>query len=118
MQALINLLGNAIKFTDEGSVEVVVERHPSYPEGVVINVVDTGVGISEADQKVIFDRFRQVDSGNARKHAGTGLGLNLVKELVELHGGTVGVTSKFGEGSSFFIRLPYTAMPPEKSVAS
>ncbi|MBF0170275.1 MAG: HAMP domain-containing protein [Nitrospinae bacterium] len=114
LQALINLLGNAIKFTDEGSVEIVVERAEVYPHGVVVSVIDTGVGISEADQKVIFDRFRQVDSGNARKHAGTGLGLNLVKELVELHGGSVGVTSQPGRGSTFFIRLPFTAIPPQK----
>jgi signal transduction histidine kinase len=110
LQALINLLGNAIKFTDTGSVTVVVKLVDDYPDGVVIDVVDTGLGISEADQAVIFDRFRQADSGDARKHAGTGLGLNLVKELVELHGGSVGLTSELGKGSTFFIRLPFTAV--------
>lgn len=109
LQILINLLSNAIKFTETGSVTVKIETPQDYPEGALIKVVDTGVGIPESYLSVIFDRFRQVDGGDSRKHAGTGLGLNLVKELAELHGGSVKVESEVGKGSTFIVHLPFVA---------
>ncbi|MGK7344708.1 MAG: ATP-binding protein [Candidatus Nitrospinota bacterium M3_3B_026] len=112
LQVLINLLSNAIKFTDKGSVGVFVERSGDYPDGALIRVKDTGRGIPESHLKAVFDRFRQVEGGDSRSHAGTGLGLNLVKELTELHGGVVWVESKVGEGSVFTVYLPFR--PPER----
>ncbi|MBI5816763.1 MAG: HAMP domain-containing protein [Nitrospinae bacterium] len=107
LQVFINLLSNAIKFTEKGYVEVSAGKDPQFPDGVVIKVTDTGIGIPQSYLEVIFDRFRQVDGGDARKHAGTGLGLNLVKELVELHRGWVKVESVEGKGSVFIVYLPF-----------
>ena len=106
LQILINLLSNAIKFTSEGSVSVNVETTKDYPDGALIKVSDTGAGIPDSYLKIIFDRFRQAHGGDSRSHAGTGLGLNLVKELTELHGGWVKVESEVGKGSVFTIYLP------------
>ncbi|MBF0635485.1 MAG: HAMP domain-containing protein, partial [Nitrospinae bacterium] len=114
-QALINLLSNSIKFTEKGHVEVRVETDSRYPDGALVKVVDTGIGIPENYLTIIFDRFRQVDGGDSRKHAGTGLGLNLVKELVELHGGWVKVESEVGKGSTFTFYLPFNAQISPKN---
>lgn len=114
-QALLNLVSNSIKFTEKGYVETRVEFDSKYPDGVLLKVVDTGIGIPENYLTVIFDRFRQVDGGDSRKHAGTGLGLNLVKELVELHGGWVKVESEVGKGSTFILYLPYNAQIATKN---
>lgn len=117
LQILINLLSNAIKFTDKGSVSVFVEQDGDYPGGALIRVADTGRGIPESHLKAVFDRFRQVEGGDSRSHAGTGLGLNLVKELTELHGGVAWVESRVGEGSVFTVYLPFRppARPEEGS---
>ncbi|HHO53904.1 MAG TPA: response regulator [Deltaproteobacteria bacterium] len=100
---LQNLLSNAVKFTPQGG-RITIRLRPG-PKDVVLEVEDTGVGISERDQQLIFDRF-----GQARRSGpqigGTGLGLALVKELVELHGGTVQVDSVLGQGSTFRVHLP------------
>lgn len=109
LQVFINLLSNAIKFTEEGSIRVDIGLDKEYPKGAIIKVTDTGIGIPKSHLEVIFDRFRQVESGDSRKHAGTGLGLNLVKELTELHGGWVKIESEVGEGSVFTIYLPFKA---------
>lgn len=102
-QVINNLLNNAIKFTDAGSVTVQV----SLEAGMLrISVADTGCGIPEEMMPHIFERFRQVDGFLTRRHQGTGLGLALVKELVDLMGGNVAVTSEPGKGSEFVIRLP------------
>ncbi len=101
-QILINLVGNAVKFTDEGTVSVTSRPLDG---GVELEVADTGVGIPEKDLPAIFDRFRQVDSSSTRKAGGTGLGLAITRKLVELHGGTIGVTSRLGEGSVFTFSL-------------
>ena len=102
--AVANLLSNAMKFTpDDGTVTV---RAGHEPEFVWIEVADTGCGIPEADVAKVFDRFHQVDGGKGGKIQGTGLGLALSKELVELHGGRMTVTSKLGEGTTFRIELP------------
>ncbi|MGM0531015.1 MAG: PAS domain S-box protein [Bacteroidota bacterium] len=103
-QIMDNLLSNAVKFTQEGSIELGYELHA---EGsLLFYVKDTGIGISNAQQKHIFERFRQADDSTIRVHEGTGLGLTISKNLVELMGGEMWVDSKEGEGSAFFFTLP------------
>ena len=97
-QVLMNLVGNAIKFTDVGEVEVRVGA----PDGMFIaSVADTGPGIPEEEQQRIFEEFQQVDSSSTRKKGGTGLGLAIAKRIVELHGGRIWVESTVGKGSTF-----------------
>jgi len=111
-QVIWNLLSNAVKFTTHGGkVEVIVERvGPS----TQITVTDTGRGIKAEDLPFIFDRFRQADSSSTRRFAGLGLGLALVKHLVELHGGQVSAESLGeGQGASFIVRLPVRAVRGE-----
>jgi len=109
-QILVNLIDNAIEFTAYGEVEIGLEEAPE-AGAVILRVRDTGIGISEADQAVIFDRFRQVDGSATRKHKGLGLGLSLVRELVKLLGGTVEVESQVGVGSTFSVNLPRESEP-------
>src|SRR5262249_12845520 len=105
-------LSNAIKFTPkEGHVEVRLERTGSQLQ---IQVQDTGIGISPDFLPHVFDRFRQADSSMTRKHGGLGLGLALVRHLVELHGGTVRAESPGeGHGATFTVKLPVRAVRPE-----
>lgn len=103
-QILINLVGNAIKFTEGGSITIEARALEDRAE---IKVVDTGIGIPEADLPEIFDKFRQVDSSSTRKAGGTGLGLAITKSLVELHGGAITVDSRPDEGSTFTFTLPH-----------
>lgn len=116
-QVLINLLNNAIKFTPEGgriSLEVQVNSQQFDPEAtnsqkfLQIAVIDTGIGIAPQNIKKLFQPFVQIDSSLNRHYQGTGLGLALVKRIVEHHRGQVGVTSEIGVGSCFTIYLPYT----------
>jgi signal transduction histidine kinase len=102
-QVFLNLLGNAIKFTEKGevSVEVVVSN-----ESFLVSVSDTGLGLSEADQKKIFEEFRQADGSSTREKGGTGLGLAIAKRIVEMHGGRIWVESTLGKGSTFWFTLP------------
>lgn len=102
-QVLINLLGNAIKFTATGSVSFLVDLVADDFDRAFLEfkVRDTGIGIDPADQKTIFDRFTQGDASTSRKFGGTGLGLAIVKQLVELMGGTVSLVSEPGQGSEF-----------------
>jgi signal transduction histidine kinase len=102
-QALINLIGNAIKFTDHGHVHVTSSVNG---KSVRISVADTGVGIDQAHQERIFERFWQGDSSATRRHSGTGLGLAITRQLVELHGGRIELESELGVGSTFSIILP------------
>lgn len=102
-QILINLLGNAVKFTESGGLTVKVRRLEEHNEYVVIEfvVADTGIGITEEQRGKIFDSFTQADASTTRKHGGTGLGLSICKRLVEMHGGSISVTSTLGKGSEF-----------------
>jgi two-component system phosphate regulon sensor histidine kinase PhoR len=102
-QMLINLVDNAIKYTEKGKVDVVLRKENSR---VAIEVVDTGIGIPEEDQARIFERFYVVDKSRSRKAGGTGLGLSIVKHIVSLHGGEVLCESRPGAGSRFIVFLP------------
>ena len=111
-QVFWNLLTNAVKFTPRGGrVQVVLERVDS---NVEIRVIDTGEGIRPEFLPHVFDRFRQADATTTRRHGGLGLGLSIVKQLVELHGGSVRVKSAgVGRGATFTVALPLTAIHPE-----
>ena len=115
-QVMWNLLSNAIKFTPMGGrIEVQVEVSDSVAE---ILVSDTGIGIGAKFLPYVFDRFRQADSTSTRSHDGLGLGLTIVRHLVELHGGTVGVSSLGdGQGTTFVVRLPLIADPEASSLS-
>jgi len=112
-QTVINLLSNAVKFTDKGSITIDVRlsirgiKQGETPIFADICITDTGIGIKEEDINKIFDKFTQVDSSLNRQYEGTGLGLNIVKKLVEINGGEIWVTSKYGEGSTFCFTLPF-----------
>ncbi|MBF0185901.1 MAG: PAS domain S-box protein [Magnetococcales bacterium] len=105
-QVLINLLGNAIKFTPQGEVSVRLTRHPQEPESLLFIVADTGIGIAQEQAIRIFEYFTQADSGITRRYGGAGLGLTISQKLVELMGGRIWVESQLGGGSTFFFTLP------------
>ena len=121
-QIVLNLADNALKFTHEGG-EVILGAEPGEldaegPEGlgaalfaasrpaVVLTVRDSGMGIPEESLSRIFDAFYQIDAGTTRAHGGAGLGLSIVKQLVDGHDGTIEVTSALGEGTIFTVKLP------------
>lgn len=101
---ILNLLSNAVKFTPEGG-RIVVNIFDEV-DNVKIVVKDTGIGIKEENINLIFDRFRQVDKSFTRNHEGSGIGLSIVKSLVEMQGGTISLSSEYGKGSEFVITLP------------
>jgi signal transduction histidine kinase len=102
-QVLINLVGNAIKFTDTGEVAIKAETNNG---SFHVSVRDTGPGISAADQARLFQEFQQADNAITRKKGGTGLGLAISKRIVEMHGGKIWVESQPGQGSTFAFTLP------------
>lgn len=108
-QILMNLAGNAIKFTDRGSVTILLSEEPLDPSagrtGIRFEIRDTGIGIAEEDQGRLFTMFTQVDGSAARRHGGTGLGLAICKRLAELMGGAIGVESRPGQGSIFWVSV-------------
>ena len=110
-QIVTNLAGNAVKFTNTGSVEIEVSgelRHAADNEheaSLLIQVHDTGIGIPPDKIDCIFDKFSQADGSSTRTHEGTGLGLTIAKQLVEIMGGSIGVESEPGKGSTFWFEL-------------
>jgi len=102
-QILINLISNAIKFTDAGHIAIRCDATDETQ--VTWCVADTGIGLRKHDKDIVFEKFRQVDYSSTRQYEGSGLGLSIVRELVELHHGRVWVESTFGEGSSFYFTI-------------
>ncbi|MGQ9657989.1 MAG: ATP-binding protein, partial [Fimbriimonadales bacterium] len=105
-QIVANFISNAIKFTHEGTVTVMLLPSPTYPHGVWIGVQDTGIGIPADKQASLFEAFTQADASTTRKYGGTGLGLAISKKLAEMMGGRSGVESEVGVGSLFYVDLP------------
>ncbi|AWG26526.1 GAF domain-containing hybrid sensor histidine kinase/response regulator [Flavobacterium kingsejongi] len=125
-QIIMNLAGNAIKFTEEGEVTIAVKMLAATDThySLRFSVKDTGIGISEDQLATIFERFTQAEESTTRKFGGTGLGLNIVKQLVELQNGEIHVKSKIGRGSEFYFTLDFkkatdsdTDMQEEKVMA-
>jgi PAS domain S-box-containing protein len=104
VQVILNIVGNAIKFTEEGEVKIEVNESNG---AFIISVSDTGQGLSEADLQKIFEEFHQVDSSSTRQKGGTGLGLSISKKIIEMHGGEIWAESKLGQGSTFWFTLPF-----------
>ena len=102
-QCLMNLAGNALKFTRSGGVRIGVARHG---EELIYRVSDTGIGIPPEELQNVFAEFRQVDATVTRQFGGTGLGLSISKKFIEMHGGRIWVESKVGEGSTFYFSVP------------
>jgi PAS domain S-box-containing protein len=109
-QVLINLVSNGLKFTAQGGVTIIVGRAPDAPASTLrFSVKDTGIGIPEEKQALLFQKFTQADSSITRRFGGTGLGLAICKRLIELMGGRVGLVSSPAEGSTFWFELPLSA---------
>jgi len=115
-QVLLNLISNASKFTDEGTitVEAMVQNGPNGKPEALINVIDTGPGISADGQEKLFKAFSQVDGSATRKSGGSGLGLSICANLVQLHNGRISVHSQVGKGSTFWFTLPLYNQPVEE----
>jgi signal transduction histidine kinase len=113
---VLNLLSNAFKFTFEGEIEVALRRRDGK---AVLTVRDTGIGVAAEQLPKLFDRFHRVPGARSRTHEGTGIGLSLVRELIELHGGTVTVESVVDRGTTFTVDLPFGAahLPPDRVAA-
>lgn len=124
-QIFLNLIGNAIKFTDEGSIEIRIayidfnesSGHQDQMGAIECSVIDTGIGIPEHDQKRLFQVFTQVDSSATRKYEGVGLGLAITKRLCEILGGSIKLNSELGVGSTFHFTIPATSQAEFKGVA-
>jgi len=114
-QVLLNLLGNAIKFTETGSVRVTAERQGAE---LRVSVRDTGIGVPAEDSERIFESFQQGKSGMTGKYQGTGLGLAISRQLVEMHGGKIWVKSTAGQGSTFTFTIPQRALPDAMELSS
>ncbi len=119
---LFNLLSNAFKFTLQGGEVLMSIEDSTQPEGLVIRLADTGIGIQNREKKKIFDRFFQCDTNAAVLNQGNGIGLSITKEFIRMHGGTIEVESVEGRGSIFVIRLPLKKIRdtfvPEEEIAA
>ncbi|MCS3869563.1 signal transduction histidine kinase/DNA-binding response OmpR family regulator/CHASE3 domain sensor protein [Chryseobacterium ginsenosidimutans] len=109
-QVLRNLLSNAIKFTEEGSINLNIKKDPKKADFIVFSVKDTGIGIAEDKQRIIFEAFQQADGSTRRKFGGTGLGLSISREIARLLGGELVLKSKVNEGSEFSLTIPVNAI--------
>jgi signal transduction histidine kinase len=105
-QVLLNLVGNAIKFTDKGEVAI---KATVADGSFTVAVRDTGPGIASADQAKIFEEFQQADDSATKKKGGTGLGLSIARRIIEMHGGRIWVESEVGKGSTFIFTVPVRA---------
>ncbi len=114
-QVLVNLVGNAIKFSEQGEIVVKYKVEPISTQQVKLNfeVIDNGIGVSQEQAKRLFKRFSQADNSTTRKYGGTGLGLTICKQLVELMGGKIGLESEQGNGSRFFFSVMLQRAQPE-----
>ncbi|MBF0322655.1 MAG: response regulator, partial [Magnetococcales bacterium] len=117
-QVLINLLGNAIKFTHQGCVDVRLALHPRQPDTLLFRVTDTGIGIPPEQADHIFEHFTQADAGITRRYGGTGLGLAISQRLVQLMGGNIWVESRVGHGSAFSFTLPVRTLDTQAHLTS
>ncbi len=118
-QILVNLLGNAIKFTEQGGIRVVVSLESEAPvEQLRFDVIDSGIGIAPADRERVFEPFSQVDATESRRYGGTGLGLAISQRLAEQLGGALSLASEIGRGSVFTLRLPLREPSPSERVES
>jgi signal transduction histidine kinase len=119
VQVLVNLVGNAFKFTDTGGVEVFAEPDPNNEDLVRFTVQDTGIGVPMSQQRQIFEKFIQADGSATRRHQGTGLGLAITKNLVEMMGGTIGIYSEGeGLGTTLTFTLPSALNLPEQQAVT
>ncbi|MAT95694.1 MAG: hypothetical protein CL608_00890 [Anaerolineaceae bacterium] len=110
-QVMWNIVGNAIKFTEKGSVTISVQAQSTH---VLCSIRDTGIGIKEENINAVFEQFRQIDGGLNRAAGGTGLGMPITKKLVELHGGDIWLESVYGQGTTFLFTVPYE--PPQAAL--
>ncbi|MGZ8484815.1 MAG: ATP-binding protein, partial [Candidatus Binatia bacterium] len=112
-QILLELITNALKFTEKGKIELRIRRlEENAGEFLEIAIADTGIGIRSEDQQVIFEDFRQLDGSSTRQYGGTGVGLGLCKKLAASIGGEIHLRSEVGVGSVFSLRLPLKPLPP------
>ncbi|UWX62210.1 response regulator [Chryseobacterium oranimense] len=109
-QVLRNLLSNALKFTAEGSIHLNIAKDPKKKNFIIFSVKDTGIGIPEEKQAIIFEAFQQADGSTRRRFGGTGLGLSISREIARLLGGELTLKSKVNEGSEFSLIIPVTAV--------
>jgi signal transduction histidine kinase len=109
-QILLNLMSNAIKFTAQGQIKLKVE---CMAEFMIFIVIDTGIGIPLDKQQLVFERFKQADMSTTKLYGGTGLGLAICKQLVEMHGGRIGVRSELGVGAEFWFTIPLKTLQEE-----
>lgn len=105
-QVLRNLMSNALKFTSQGSISINIKNDPKQKDFVIFSVKDTGIGIPEDKQRIIFEAFQQADGSTRRKFGGTGLGLSISREIAKLLGGELSLKSKVDEGSEFSLVIP------------
>jgi signal transduction histidine kinase/HAMP domain-containing protein len=103
-QVLVNIIGNAIKFTQEGFIEFNINKNDS--NKIIFSVLDTGIGIADSEKEIIFEEFRQADGSYSRKFGGTGLGLAISKKILDMLGGKIWLESKVNMGSKFFVEIP------------